>query len=196
MLDVEVMHARPPIKIHVSPYDSAWPAQFLLLKLHLETVLKDVNIVDIQHVGGTSVPGLAARPVIDIDIIVARSNVIAAIEALEAVGYKNLGQCNIVDRWVIQYCSKAGLQRSIFVVVERCLASRNHLAVRDMLRRHERLRDEYGERKLELAKNTWDGLEAYNDMKYQMVYKALEMSGWDGYHLREIRRINHRVTFG
>ena len=84
--------------ITVVPYSPEWPVQFERVADDLRRVLGDVPIVAIEHVGSTSVPGLAAKPVIDIDVIVQRGDVAAAISALVAAGYTHRGDLGVSTR--------------------------------------------------------------------------------------------------
>ncbi len=72
--------------ITVVDYDPVWPRTFEALRRRYEVALKGVTIVAIEHVGSTSVPGLAAKPVIDVDIVVAREYLAATIAAMELAG--------------------------------------------------------------------------------------------------------------
>jgi GrpB-like predicted nucleotidyltransferase (UPF0157 family)/GNAT superfamily N-acetyltransferase len=80
------------MKIEVVPYNSNWPKMFESEKKIISNALGD-NCVAIHHVGSTSVPGLAAKPKIDI-IAVAKDRK-SAIENLEKAGYKHKGEWNI-----------------------------------------------------------------------------------------------------
>ena len=73
--------------IEIVDYDRDWPARFEQLRRLYEHALAGVAILGIEHVGSTSVPGLAAKPVIDIDIVVNADQSARAIEAMERVGY-------------------------------------------------------------------------------------------------------------
>lgn len=70
----------------VVPYSEEWPRQYEAVADGLRRILSQVPVVSIQHVGSTSVPGLAAKPVLDIDVIVQREHVPAAIRALSTGG--------------------------------------------------------------------------------------------------------------
>jgi GrpB-like predicted nucleotidyltransferase (UPF0157 family) len=69
---VEPVTARPPRPLVVVEYDPAWPAQFERLRARLVAALGP-RALAVEHVGSTSVPGLAAKPVIDVDLVVADS---------------------------------------------------------------------------------------------------------------------------
>ncbi|HEX3932026.1 MAG TPA: GrpB family protein [Nocardioides sp.] len=77
----------PPYEIEVVDYDAGWPADFASVAARIEAALADV-VLELNHVGSTSVPGLPAKPVIDVDLVVADPGDEASyIPALEAAGF-------------------------------------------------------------------------------------------------------------
>jgi GrpB-like predicted nucleotidyltransferase (UPF0157 family) len=97
----------------VVDYDEEWPRQFENLRARIWPVVSDVAI-RIEHVGSTSVPGLAAKPIIDMTVVVGGRDVPLTIKRLATLGYRQRGNLGIEDR------------EAIGVV--------NQLAVRDYLR--------------------------------------------------------------
>lgn len=77
-------------------------------------------MISIEHVGSTAVPGLAAKPVIDIDIVVTRPDVAAALAAMERIGFEPAGERGIADRWSLE--APADLRRQ-YAALKRSLAS-------------------------------------------------------------------------
>ncbi|KAH8646555.1 grpb/dephospho-CoA kinase [Tricladium varicosporioides] len=179
------------MKISVEPHNPAWLAYFKEIKNNLTTILKDVSIISIQHVGSTSVPGLPAKPVLDIDIIVTADNVLPAREALVRSGYTDLGDMGIVDRYAFRQpgyqrhedpyrsgASDKGMRMNTYVIVEGCLALRNHQDVQRVLLEDEELRREYGEVKLKLAEGEVKNIDEYCDGKDQILKKIMRKAGW------------------
>jgi GrpB-like predicted nucleotidyltransferase (UPF0157 family) len=81
------MHSR----VQIVDYDPGWPQLFALLRTTVAEALGSVA-VSIEHIGSTAVPGLAAKPIIDIDVVVARpGDVPEAIGRLQTVGYLHEG---------------------------------------------------------------------------------------------------------
>ncbi|KAJ4299446.1 hypothetical protein N0V90_004691 [Kalmusia sp. IMI 367209] len=159
----------------VRAYDRDWPFQFLKIKERLETLLSDVAYKSIEHVGSTSVPDLAAKPIIDVDIIVTRENVRPAIDALVSkAGFINSGDLGIVDRWCLKDPEQQP-RRNIYVCVDGAFQTRNHLGLRDTLRRNAALREEYAAVKLDLAARMT--LVEYIEAKSGVVQKILAASG-------------------
>src|SRR5258705_94034 len=101
-----------------------------------------VPVMAIEHIGSTTVPGLAAKPVIDCDIVVREGNVPAASQVLADLGFTPLGELGVPLRWAFK--EPARLEgTNTYVIVDGCLSLRNHLALRDVLRADKGLRDEY-----------------------------------------------------
>jgi GrpB-like predicted nucleotidyltransferase (UPF0157 family) len=134
----------------VQTYDSRWPRDYERIRLDLDEALRDVDLLGIEHVGSTSVPGLAAKPILDIDVVVRAEAVRSAIAALIEVGYDDRGQLGIPGRHAL-WAPADGIARHVYVCVEGCLALRNHLAVRNVLRGDPDLSAEYGAVKLALG---------------------------------------------
>jgi GrpB-like predicted nucleotidyltransferase (UPF0157 family) len=130
--------------IAVVEYDQAWPMRFDELRREYATAMAaaGVPVVAIEHVGSTSVAGLAAKPIIDCDIVVAEGDVPAASQALSGLGFAPLGELGIPLRWAFREPARlAGT--NTYVVVAGALSLRNHIAVRDILRARADLRDQY-----------------------------------------------------
>ncbi|MGH2816243.1 MAG: GrpB family protein, partial [Actinomycetota bacterium] len=76
-----------PHRVEIVPYDPAWPEQFAELGRELRAELGDIAL-RIDHVGSTAVPGLAAKPIIDVQVSVAAFEPLAAFrQPLERLGY-------------------------------------------------------------------------------------------------------------
>ena len=87
--------------IVVVPYDPAWPSAFEQLRRVIWPAVADVA-TSIEHVGSTSVPGLAAKPVIDCDIVVGEADVTAASSVLVSLGFTPEGELGIPQRWAFK----------------------------------------------------------------------------------------------
>ena len=171
------------------PYDPAWPERFDTIHSQLRAALTTVSVVAIEHVGSTSVPGLAAKPVIDIDVVVARDDVAHAIAALEAIGYASLGDLGVPDRYALQPPDD-GVRRNVYVIVDGSMSLRNHRAVRAVLLADEELRREYGDLKLALAQRDFDTIDDYVVAKSPVLQRILERGGIDAQDRAEIAAIN------
>ncbi len=174
--------------IKVIPYDKGWAARFSELQRVLSDALTGVQVVAIEHVGSTAVPGLAAKPIIDIDVVVSGENVVAASEALARIGFVPRGDLGVPDRYAF-FAPKNFFPTHTYVVVEGCLSLRNHLAVRDTLRSDETLRDEYGALKLRLAESAHD-MNQYVEQKSPILQRILAQTGMTPEDLLKIEHVN------
>lgn len=174
--------------VTIVAYDPDWPSQFEAIASDLEDALAGVPVIGIEHVGSTSVPGMSAKPVIDVDVIVSRDHVDAAIAALGAVGYRYRGDLGIEDRYSM--AEPGGIRRNVYVTVQGSLAHRNHLAVRDTLRTDAELRDRYEARKLELAEQEWEITDHYAAAKSDIIQEILAAAGLSASDRAAIQAVN------
>jgi len=176
------------VAVTVVPSSPEWPALFSRIAADLANALADVPVVAIEHVGSTSVPGLAAKPVIDVDVIVRREDVAPAIAALVAAGYTHRGDLGVTDRESMAEPDEP--RRNVYVCVEGTLHVRNHLAVRDILRRRPDLRDRYGAVKTALAEDPGLEIGAYLAGKSPVLQEVLAESDLTDAEKDAILRLN------
>jgi GrpB-like predicted nucleotidyltransferase (UPF0157 family) len=158
--------------VEVVPYDPSWPDAFEEWRRRLAGALGE-TAARIEHVGSTAVPGLAAKPVVDVQVSVpdveGEAAYAAAIEALGVpLRFREPGH-----RY---FRPPAGEPRAVQIHV--CEAGsdweREHLLFRDLLRADPELREAYGRLKLELAEHYRDDRLAYTDAKTSFILDALE----------------------
>jgi GrpB-like predicted nucleotidyltransferase (UPF0157 family) len=105
-------YADPVRTLTVVEYDPAWPALYERLRASIWPVVADVAVA-IEHVGSTAVPGLAAKPIVDLDVVVrSRTDVPTAVGRITTLGYDHLGDLGIVGR-------EAGLPQADLDDIER-----------------------------------------------------------------------------
>ncbi|TYB52793.1 GrpB family protein [Nonomuraea sp. PA05] len=163
--------------ITVIEYDPAWPDRFEELRREYAAALAaaGVPVIAIEHVGSTSVPGLAAKPIIDCDIVVTGREVQAAANVLVGLGFAPLGELGVPQRWAFE--EPARLPRTnTYVVVDGSLSLKNHRAVRDTLRADPELRDRYAAVKRRVAETADDPV-AYGRGKEAVVQAILAAAG-------------------
>jgi GrpB-like predicted nucleotidyltransferase (UPF0157 family) len=134
--------------IEVVPYDPVWSKDYLIEAIKLKTALGD-NFVDIHHIGSTAVPGLAAKPVLDILPVV--KNILGIqTEKLEDLGYTARGEMGMPFR---RFFNKGEPQRThhLHVWEQDSPEIQKHLLFRDYLRAHPEVAKEYAAMKIELA---------------------------------------------
>ena len=178
--------------IEIVEHDQRWATTFESLRTRYVAALVGVPVVAIEHVGSTAVSGLAAKPVIDIDIVVERSAVGAAIAAMEADGFRSRGDLGIPDRWAL--AEPAGLPRTnTYVVVDGSLQHRNHVGLRDVLRRDVALRDEYGAVKRALAAVVVD-IDDYIIGKSDVIGRILAVAGLGAAERDHLAKLNRAAA--
>jgi GrpB-like predicted nucleotidyltransferase (UPF0157 family) len=172
--------------IEVVDYDPSWADRFALLRTEYLHVLNvaGVEVIAVEHVGSTAVPGLAAKPVIDVDIVVELAHVRAASEALESLGFQPLGDRGIPGRWAFRE-PPAFAGTNTYVVARDSLALKNHLRLRDTLRANNQLLQEYATVKRAAAAHAADMLE-YVSGKNDVVLRILAAAGLDDAELASI----------
>ena len=175
--------------ISVVDHDPDWADIFELLRSRIWPVLRDVATT-IEHVGSTAVPGLAAKPIVDISIVVpASSDVPIAVDRLASLGYVHQGNLGVEGREA--FTAPTDLPaHNLYVCPRNSLALRNHLTVRDYLRSHPRLANEYGALKKRLAAQFTHDIDSYIDGKSELLLGILRMSGFAPGELDEIEGIN------
>lgn len=168
--------------IVVEEYTNQWKVWFdelsAWLKLQLrneEDSHQEVAVVSIEHVGSTSVPGLAAKPIIDIDIVVTSSQLHDVLHVLESKGHVNRGDLGIADRYAIKLL-EAPHCTNTYVVLQDSIALRNHIAVREILTTNEELCRRYAACKRVLVRETED-MGRYCEGKSDLLREILTAHG-------------------
>ncbi len=179
------------MSVEVVPYSHDWPQLFIRVAEQLREVLDGLPAIEIEHVGSTAVPGLAAKPVIDVDVIVRRELLGTAIGALEAAGYVHRGDLGVTDRKAF-FAPDEDPPRNVYVCVSGTLHVRNHLAARNALRNDPELRDRYGAVKLELASDPDMDIHRYIARKSDVLQEVLAASDLTAGEKRRIYEINTR----
>jgi len=175
--------------VDVVPYSSDWPLQFHRVADDLRQALKGTPGVDVEHVGSTSVPGLAAKPIIDIDVIVPPSEVARAAAALERSGYLHRGDLGVTGREAF-VPPDDDPRRNVYVCAAGTLSVRNHLAVRSVLRQRADLRDEYAAVKVQLASDPDMDIATYIARKSQVLQRVLAASELSEDERQQILQLN------
>ena len=161
--------------IVVEPYNSQWAAEFERRRLYLMPYINDL-IVDIHHVGSTSVPGLSAKPIIDFDIEIASMDVFPEIkERLEHLGFRHEGDYGISGREVFKREKPDSfMQDYMYVCPSDSIELKQHLYFRDALRANPSTASEYGALKSALAEKCGNDIDAYIDGKAEFIRSVLE----------------------
>jgi GrpB-like predicted nucleotidyltransferase (UPF0157 family) len=157
--------------IYLAPYDPAWPVQFERLAGRIRQALGGAALV-LEHVGSTSVPGLSAKPVIDMVLAVADStDELAYVPALERQGFVlRIREPAWFEHRLLKSPDVAG---NLHVFAVGCEEIDRMLLFRDWLRVHEGDRQLYESTKRELAARTWRYVQHYADAKGTVVKQIL-----------------------
>jgi GrpB-like predicted nucleotidyltransferase (UPF0157 family) len=161
----------------VVQYDPVWVRLYEKLRDFVLPVLSDL-VVTIEHVGSTSVPGLAAKPIVDMDVVVStRSNVHIAIQRLATLGYVHEGDLETSGRESFIPPDNVPWHHLYVCTVENT-EFRRHILFRDYLRNHPDDSKKYGDLKLELAQRFHNERAAYTNAKSEFVKEILKRAGW------------------
>ena len=160
----------------VCAYDPDWPLQFDRLRQRALNVLGGVPL-SVEHVGSTAVPGLAGKPVIDIDVVVSSPECVSvALDRLATVGYALKGRGDVVasvsgltaTRW-----PPGERRHHLYIVIAGSRIHRERLAFRDYLRAHPEQAQRYGDLKRRAAEDAGGSWERYAQIKQGYVRDVL-----------------------
>jgi GrpB-like predicted nucleotidyltransferase (UPF0157 family) len=157
----------PRRTVQIAEYDPAWPQRFHALARRAASALGGVAVA-VEHVGSTSVPGLAAKPVIDLDVVVRAEDVERAVARLAAIGYVHRGELGIPGRHAFRP-PPGEPKHHLYVCVAGSAGLRDHLRFRDHLCAHPADAAEYAALKRRLAEQHRDDPEAYQGAKSAFI---------------------------
>ncbi len=169
-------------KIEVVEYDPKWPELFKLEAEQIKQALGS-NCIEIHHIGSTSIPGLKAKPVIDILPVVRDiQEVDKATKAMESLGYEAKGEYGIAFR---RYFQKGGNERThhVHVYQEGDPEIRRYLKFRDWMRSHPSDATNYANLKVELAKKFPHDILQYCNGKDPFVASIDAKDGYEGWRM-------------
>ena len=130
--------------------------------------------IGFEHVGSPAVEGLAAKPIIDIDIVVSSMNaLLKVIERLVPLGYVHQGELGIQGRHAF-FQQENESKLHLYVCLDGSLGLRNHLALRDYLRAHPSAVKEYSNLKKRLAQQYPNNIDCYVEGKTSFIAAILE----------------------
>ncbi len=163
-----------PDPIVVVDYDPQWPARFERLRARLAVALADVAVT-IEHAGSTSVPGLAAKPTIDILVLLSSADQLPlAIRRLAAIGYAHEGDRGIEGREAFANPPGAGAHdHHLYVCPPGSAQFHDQIAFRDYLRANGDIARAYGELKRDLAARFGQDRVGYTNAKADFVREVL-----------------------
>lgn len=165
-------------KVVVEDYNPEWPAWYTADEATIRAALGPA-VLQVEHTGSTSVPGLPAKPIIDILLQVADSAQESLyIPALEAAGYTmRVREPSWYEHRMLRRRTEDGsahdVNLHVFSPVHAAGEIERILAFRDWLRTHDEDRDYYGRTKRELAQREWKFVQHYANAKSEVVEEIL-----------------------
>ena len=169
-------------KILVTPYNPDWPKFFDIEASKIKEAL-GTNCIAIHHIGSTSIPGLSAKPVIDILPVVRNiQEVDKATKVMESLGYEAKGEYGIAFRRYFQK-GKDIRTHNVHVYQESDPEISRYLKFRDWMRSHPSDAESYGKLKLELANKFPDDILQYCNGKDAFVASIDAKNGFDGWRI-------------
>jgi GrpB-like predicted nucleotidyltransferase (UPF0157 family) len=159
-------------QVKVVPHDPTWKGTFEAEAAALRSVLADEALA-IHHIGSTSVPGLRAKPTVDVLIEIRKIENLDDLEEPMAVsGYEAWGEYGIPGRRFFTKDRGPGRFCNVHAFEANTPEVERHLAFRDYLREHPKTARAYGELKADLAAKFPTALEAYMDGKDAFVKRT------------------------
>lgn len=158
--------------ILIQKYNPQWATEFQAIQKILRVALVHLP-VSIEHIGSTAVPGLAAKPIIDIDIVLREQTVFDTIKnRLATIGYRHHGNQGIPGREVFKRAATTAVQEVLDSVAHHlyvCPANseelQRHLRFRDYLLTHEAARIQYQQLKYAIAEDAGQDRKQYAALK-------------------------------
>ena len=136
------------------------------------------NSVKIEHVGSTSVEGLSAKPIIDLDIVIENDKFEIIKRLLNDKGYKHEGDLGIEGREAFSYSGKEELMtHHLYVCTKDSEELFKHITFRDFLKNNSALASEYSKVKEQAAVLYPDDIDKYMEFKSEIIEKIYKRCG-------------------
>lgn len=162
--------------IIVEDYHPRWVEWFKLIKEHIQAGIEPLAVL-IEHVGSTSVPGLAAKPIIDLDIVLPSIDLLPElIGKLAVLGYTHEGDLGITGREAFRQPPNDLPPHHLYACAQDAAALADHIDLRNYLRSHPDSAIEYGELKKKLAAQYPHDIEEYIAAKSPLITRCLYLA--------------------
>ncbi|MFJ4654839.1 GrpB family protein [Nocardia sp. NPDC088792] len=163
-------------RVEIAEYDPQWPLTFDEIAGELVTALGPLAL-RIEHVGSTAVPGLAAKPIIDIDVVIESWNHLPRVtDALRPLGYQHAGNQGIAQREAFTTPPDRRAHH-LYVCATDSRELDRHLTFRNTLRNHPDTARTYAQLKKDNARRFGTDRVAYTEAKSAFVEDVLTRSG-------------------
>ncbi|WP_019988707.1 GrpB family protein [Rudanella lutea] len=183
----------------IQSYRPEWKREFDSLKTALEHALQGLAVT-VQHVGSTAIPGLVAKPILDIDIIIHDKSLLKPIDRiLQQLGYHSRGEQGIPGRFAFRQSrvttprtadGRAWMEHHLYVCFADSLALKNHIRFRDALLQDPKLTEAYAQLKLHLVSQPGMTRERYTTLKTEFILSVLSGAGLAHTELSDIEEAN------
>ena len=164
--------------VTVLPYDPKWKIDFENIKRELASAIGDLAIC-IEHVESTSVEGLSAKPIIDVDVVISDYSVFdCVVSRLKTIGYFYEGNLGIKDREAFEYSDKPHLQtHHLYVCPQGSKELLRHITFRNFLRNNPDAVKKYSKVKEKAAKLFPNDIEKYMEYKSPCIEELYSLCG-------------------
>lgn len=169
-------------------YDPRWKSEFKRVQTYLSSLLQD-QIIGVEHVGSTSVAGCAAKPILDIDLVIdSESDFHAVKKTLEQAGYIHRGDQGIEGREVFKRLFEDEFMAyHLYVCTKVSKELLRHLSLKMYLADHPEVVIAYSNLKKELARSYPYSIQDYMDGKDAFIKKMLADLDEQGYLIQNYR---------
>lgn len=162
--------------VKLAPYSSEWKSLFAQEERVLRASI-GAYVVDIQHVGSTAIPGLEAKPIIDIAVAVRQlEDVEKCIEPLERLGYEYKGEEGHPGRFFFAKGDPRRRTHYLHILEWNSNCWKGYIRFRDHLRQHKEAAREYARLKRELARKSQGNRDLYTPGKAEFIESVLRMA--------------------
>jgi len=177
------------MSINITHYNPDWKNWFK--ELHVP-IMKKIGeyIIDIVHVGSTSIEGMSAKPIIDIDAVVdSWDNFTEILKLLDELGYKYRGNLGIKEREAFKITFKPKYPHNFYVCHKDSIAYKNHILLKKHLLENPEDAGRYSQLKIGLG-NTELDIDTYTKRKTDLILEFLFAEGMTEEEINEIRSEN------
>jgi len=177
------------VSVIIVSYNPEWKSWFTEIQVPIWEKLSEY-LVEIVHVGSTSVEGMSAKPVIDIDAVVdSWDNLPEILKLLDELGYKHRGNLGIKEREAFNIAFEPKYPHNFYVCHKDSIAYKNHILLKKHLSENPEDFARYETLKIGLG-NTESDIDTYTKLKTDLILEFLAVEGMPEEEINEIRSEN------
>ena len=167
------------VRVHIVDYDEGWPSRFDELASTLRSGLGEL-IDRIDHIGSTAIPGLAAKPIVDVQMTVADWDRFDSLRiGMERFGYRFHADNDDRRKRYFTLTDQGERAANVHVRLTAEFSAQSALLLRDYLRIDETARSRYEAEKRRLATSKWEKIDDYAEAKGDVIWQLLrEADDW------------------